>query len=156
MSEVQLKIIIYGSTDILESTEICSPISMIIVRDLSSLDCKINNNSKLTESELKRYFVVFLESIDDADNLYIKIEENPQVVSIFHVGNEDYICTVKQAKTYYIRQELFSLALTYNIIQFLKTEADKQVKLDQISLSRIYLRQAEKIKEWIMSTIRVC
>jgi hypothetical protein len=86
----------------------------------------------------------------------MKIEENPQVVSIFHVGNEDYICTFKQAKTYYIRQELFNLALTYNIIQFLKTEAEKQVKLNQISLSKIYLRQAEKIKEWIMSTIRVC
>jgi hypothetical protein len=156
MSEVQLKIIIYGSTDILESTELCFPIPMVIVRDLSSLDYKINNNSKLTESELKRYFVVFLESIDDADNLYMKIEENPQVVSIFHVGNEDYICTFKQAKTYYIRQELFNLALTYNIIQFLKTEAEKQVKLNQISLSKIYLRQAEKIKEWIMSTIRVC
>ncbi len=157
MAEINFIIIVYGSTEVIESTDLCFPIPMVIVHDLSSLEYKISTNSKLTESRLKRYFVLFLESVEnDADSLYTKMEESPQVISIFHVCNENYIPTFKPTKLYYISKETITLVLTLNIIQVLKSEADKQTKLEQISLSKIYLRKAEKIKEWIMATIRVC
>jgi hypothetical protein len=157
MAEVQLTVITYGSRETLESTELCFPVPSSIVYDVPSLYQKFSNSSKSTESKLKRYFVLFLESIDkDADDLYEKLEENPQVVAIFNVWNESFIPTTTQTKLYYIPKDTISLVLSFSIIQFLKSEAEKQVKLNQFALSKIYLRKAEKTKEWIMTTVRVC
>jgi hypothetical protein len=157
MSEVVLYTIIYGAAEILESIEFCIPFPILLVHDVSSLDHKISVSSKNNELRLKRYYVILLESIGkDADHLYTKMEENPQVIAIFNVWNENFIPPFKQTKLYYIPKELISLVLTLSYVQYLKNEADKQVKLDQISLSKIYLRKAEKAKEWIMSNLRVC
>ncbi|CAF0830737.1 unnamed protein product [Rotaria sordida] len=155
MSEYQVNIIVYGTEDILESTELCFPIPMLIIQDISSLLSKVGNSSKLTDFRLKRYFILLLESIGkDEDLFYTQMEENPQVVSIFHVWNENFIPTFKITKLYYIPKDAISLALSLSIIQFFKNEAEKQIKLDQIPLSKIYLRKAEKTKEWIMSNLR--
>jgi len=157
MSEVVVSVIVYGSAEILESMEICVPFPISFVHDTSSLDHKISYNTKLNESRLKRSFVVLLESIGkDADYLYTKMEETPQVIAIFIVWDENFIPPVKQTKLYNIPKESINLILTLSFIQFLKSEADKQVKLDQISLSKIYLRKAEKTREWLMSNLRVC
>ncbi|CAF0772370.1 unnamed protein product [Rotaria sp. Silwood1] len=82
------------------------------------------------------------------------MEENSQVISIFYVWNENFIPTFKITKLYYIPKESIGLALTLSMIQFLRNEAEKQMKLDQIPLAKIYLRKAEKTKEWIMSNLR--
>ncbi|CAF4563045.1 unnamed protein product, partial [Rotaria sp. Silwood2] len=155
MSEVQLSIIVYGTSDIVESTELCFPIPMVIAQDVSSLLYKVSNSSKLTDLRLKRYFVLLLESIGkDEDLFYTQMEENSQVISIFYIWNESFIPTFKITKLYYIPKESISLALTLSIIQFLRNEADKQIKSDQIPLAKLYLRKAEKTKEWIMSNLR--
>jgi hypothetical protein len=156
MAEIQFFIIVYGSAETIDSIELLFPIPVMIVHDLSALNHKISTSSKLTESKPKRYFVLLLESIeDDADDIYAKMEENPQVISIYNIWNEKFIPSFKPTKLYYISKETITLVLTSNIIRVLKTEADKQTKLEQISLAKIYLRKAEKIKEWIMSNLRV-
>jgi hypothetical protein len=157
MSEIVLHTIFYGPAETLESMEYCLPFPISIVHDVSSLDHKISINNKHNDSRLKRYYIILLESIGkDADHLYTKMEENPQVLAIFNVWNENFIPPSKQTKLYYIPKESIDLVLTLSYIQFLKTEADKQVKLEQIPLAKIYLRKAEKTKEWIMSNLRVC
>ncbi|CAF3446349.1 unnamed protein product [Rotaria sp. Silwood2] len=140
MSEVQLSIIVYGTSDIVESTELCFPIPMVIAQDVSSLLYKVSNSSKLTDLRLKRYFVLLLESIGkDEDLFYTQMEENSQVISIFYIWNESFIPTFKITKLYYIPKESISLALTLSIIQFLRNEADKQIKSDQIPLAKFHL-----------------
>jgi len=157
MCEILLHTIFYGPAETLELVEYCLPFPMSIVHDVSSLDHKIGNSSKNNDSRLKRYYIVLLESIGkDADHLYTKMEENPQVLAIFNVWNENFIPPSKQTKLYYIPKESIGLVLTLSYIQFLKNEADKQLKLEQIPLAKIYLRKAEKTKEWIMSNLRVC
>lgn len=156
MTEVVFQTIFCGPVESLESTDFCIPFSTRFAHDVSSLSRIINNSTKLNEPIIRRYFIVFLESIgDDGDQLYQTMEENPQVIAIFLTWNEDLRLTYKQTKLYYIPKESITLVLTISYVQFLKNEADKQVKLDQISLSKIYLRKAEKTKEWIMSNLRV-
>ncbi|CAM4876392.1 unnamed protein product [Rotaria socialis] len=155
MAEIQLSIIVYGDAEILESTELYCPTPMTIVHDVSVLLRKIDRNLQLPDSRVKRYFVLLLESIGkDEDDFYEKIEENPQVLSVFRLWNENFIPTLKISKLYYITQESIGLALTFSTIQFLRNEAEKQTKLDQIPLAKLYLRKAEKTKDWIMSNLR--
>ncbi|CAF5180323.1 unnamed protein product, partial [Rotaria magnacalcarata] len=152
MAEIQLSIIVYGDAEILESTELYCPTPMTIVHDVSTLLRKINKNLQLPDSRVKRYVVLLLESIGkDEDDFYEKIEENSQVLSVFRLWNEDSIPTLNISKLYYITQESIGLALTLSTIQFLRNEAEKQTKLDQIPLAKLYLRKAEKTKDWIMS-----
>ncbi len=156
MAEIQLNIIVYASVDTLEATELCFPIPMLITHDISSLYYRINNSSKQTDARIKRYFILLLESIDeDEDLFYSQMEENPQVISILQVWSESFIPTIKTTKLYYIPKDSINLALTLSIVQYLKTEAEKQLKLNQVPLAKIYLRKAEKTKEWIMSNLRV-
>ncbi|CAF2045517.1 unnamed protein product [Rotaria magnacalcarata] len=155
MAEIQLSIIVYGDAEILESTELYCPTPMTIVHDVSTLLRKINKNLQLPDSRVKRYVVLLLESIGkDEDDFYEKIEENSQVLSVFRLWNEDSIPTLNISKLYYITQESIGLALTLSTIQFLRNEAEKQTKLDQIPLAKLYLRKAEKTKDWIMSNLR--
>ncbi|CAF3560993.1 unnamed protein product [Adineta steineri] len=155
MEEIQLKTIIYGSEEILESIELNLPIPMILTHDRSSLARKISNQSKHINSKLQRYFIILFESIEnEPDNLYEKMEENSQVIAVFHTWNEDSVRTFKQTKVYNIRQDLLTFALTCSIIEYLKAQANQHIQLNQIPLSKIYMRQAGKIKEWLMSTIR--
>jgi hypothetical protein len=157
MSEVVFRGIIFGAPETVETIEFCIPFPVVFVHDVSLLDQQISINSKLNDSNLRRYYVLLLESIGkSADDLYTKMEENPQVLAIFNVWNENFTPPVKQTKLYYIPKELINLVLSLTYIQSLKHEAEKNVKLDQISLSKIYLRKAEKTKELAMSNLRVC
>jgi hypothetical protein len=159
MTEVIFNTIVYGPSEVFESIELCIPIPILIAHDASSLNHKISSSSKPNDSRLKRYFVLLLESIGkDADYFYTKMEENPEVLTIFNVANENFINSppFKQTKLYNIPKESITIVLTLSYIQFLKSEADKNVKLDQTALSKIYLRKAEKTKEWLMSNLRVC
>jgi hypothetical protein len=149
--------LIFGAPEAVGSLEYCIPFPILIVHDVSSLDEQISNSSKNSDTRLRRYFILLLESMGkDADYLYTKMEENPQVLKIFNVWNENFIPPSAQTKLYYIPKELIDFVLSLTYVQFLKSEADKNVKLDQLALSKIYLRKAEKTKEWIMSNIRVC
>lgn len=156
MSEVVFQTIISGSEESLELIDISIPFSTVLVHNLSSLYRKLNNTTKFKESLIRRCFIVLLDPIEnDVDKFYQEMEENPQVIAVFYTWNEDLTHSYQQTKLYYVQKEAISLVLTLSYIQFLRHEADKQVKLDQISLSKIYLRKAEKTKEWIMSNLRV-
>ena len=156
MSEVRFCVIIYGSSETIETVTFCIPLPLTFAYDVSSLDQQVSMNSKVTEPNLRRYYVLLLESIGKtADDLYTKMEENPQILAIFNVWNENFIPPVKQTKLYYIPRELIDLVLSLTYIQSLKHEAEKNVRFDSISLSKIYLRKAEKIKDLAMSNLRV-
>ncbi len=92
MSEVLIRGIVYGTPQTIETMEFCLPFPIIFVHELSSLDQQVSLNSKVTDPNLRRYYILLLESIEnDADELYTKMEENPQILAIFNVWNEDFI-----------------------------------------------------------------
>lgn len=157
MTEIQLNLIVFGNAETLESFDLCFPIPMLIAHDVSSLYNRINNITKNTNSRAKRYFVLLLESTgDDEDSLYKQMEENPQIISVFYLWNESFMPVFKITKLYYIPSDSITLALSLSVVQFLKAEADKELKSGQVPLAKVYLRKAEKTKEWVMSHLRVC
>lgn len=157
MCEVIYAAIIYGAPETVETLIFNMPIPIRIVHNVSALDQLISSSSKVNDPNLRRYYVLLLESIGkDADDLYTKMEENPQILAIFNVWNEDFTPPVTQTKLYYIPKGLIDLVLSLTYIQSLKSEAEKNMKLNEISLSKIYLRKAEKTKEFVMSNLRVC
>lgn len=93
---------------------------------------------------------------DEGSDLYGEWEENPQILTIFNTWDEDFIPPVKQTKLYYIPKPMIDVILPMTYIRFLKIQAEKSAKLEQISLSKIYLRKAKKIKEMLMTNMRVC
>ena len=92
---------------------------------------------------------------EEGDRFYAEWEEDPQILTIFNAWSEEFIPSMKQTKLYYVPKEMIDLILPFGYIQFLKMEADRSAKLDQMSLSKIYLRKAQKLKELVMTNIRV-
>ncbi|UJR37140.1 hypothetical protein I4U23_029850 [Adineta vaga] len=153
--EIEPKVIILANIDTFESFEILLPIPLLIVYNEHSLITKISNRSNQLNSSLQRFFIICLKTIEtDEDEIFNKIEENPEVLTVFHIWNDESMPIFKYTKAYYIQKELITIAVTCKTIEFLKNEADIQTKLNQLTLTKLYMRKAEKIKEWLMSNMR--
>lgn len=158
MAEVQVITIAFGSPEILESIEFDCPCTLSQTHNVSSLSSKLSSSlASLPDSRSKRYFVLLFESLGkDEELLYSEMQENPQVISVYYVWNEKIVPTPKIKKLSYIPKGSIGLALSSGITQFLRNEAEKQLKSDQTALANLYLRKAEKTKELVMSNLRVC
>lgn len=157
MAEIDFSVITYGFVSTVQAMTFNLSLPLTIVCDISSLIKMIDSSLKNTNSKLRRYIILLLDSVgEEGSDLYGEWEENPQIVTIFNTWDEDFIPPVKQTKLYYIPKPMIDLILPMTYIRFLKIQAEKSVKLDQISLSKIYLRKAKKIKELTMTNIRVC
>ena len=157
MSEIDFSVVTYGLPITIQAITWNLSLPLKIVCDVLSLKRMIDSSLKNTNSKLRRYIILLLDSVgDEGSDLYGEWEENPQILTIFNTWDEDFIPPVKQTKLYYIPKQMIDLILPLTYIRFLKIQAEKSAKLDQISLSKIYLRKAKKIKELTMTNIRVC
>lgn len=152
MSSFEPVIILYGSPQIIENINIKLPVSSVFAFNIKSLENHINHSTKLSEPCLKRYFIILFEIIDR--NLLKSIELNHRVICIYH----------QESTIYYNQNELnqminstqqITLDVTHDIIRFLTSEGDKQYKLEQINLIKVYYQHARALKEWVMSSFKV-
>lgn len=155
--EIEPRVIVVGSGELLESFDLLLPISFTITTSIRGLISKIDRLAKERAANLQRFFVLFLESISNEDDeIYRKLEDNAQVIVLFHIGNKPASSMITLTKACYISYQLITSAVSMSIIECLKSEAEQQHLANCNTLARIYLRQADKLKEWLMVHVRVC
>lgn len=152
MSSFEPVIILYGSPKIIATVNIKLPVSSLFAFDINALESHIKIPSQLSETCLKRYFIILFESIDNDLLKYLQL--NHRVISIYHrdsISNYNQNELNQMLNTY---QQL-TLDVTHDIIRFLTLEGEKQYKLDRIHLVKIYYQHARVLKEWVMSSFKV-
>lgn len=156
MAETELILIVYIPQDAIESTQLLFPIPMNIVGNLSSLHRCVSSDSRPADKRITRYLILLLENIEtESDYHYGQLEANPQVIGIFLRWNDIHRPPLNVTKLYFIPTSLLTQVVSLAAVQFFKTEAEKQVKVNLSSLSKLYLRKAQGIKEWMKNAMRV-
>ena len=156
MAEIELILIVYVPHDAIESTELFFPIPMHIVGNLSTLHRCASADSRPTDKRIRRYLILLLENIEtESDYHYGQLEANPQVIGIFLQWNDIHRPPLNVTKLYFIPTSLLTQVVSLTAVQFFKTEAEKQVKVNLTSLSKLYLRKAQGIKDWMKNAMRV-
>ena len=157
MAEIELILIVYGSTDSIKSMQLLFPISIVIIHDLPALHKRLSASSKSLDKNIKRYFILLLDNIEtEADYQYGQLEANSQVICVFLQWNDSFRPPMNITKLYYIPTPLLTLVVSLGTVQFFKVEAQQQAKAHQNSPTNLYLRKAASIKDWMMNTMRVC
>ncbi|UJR07271.1 hypothetical protein I4U23_011559 [Adineta vaga] len=148
MSSFEPIVLIYGSpTDILQAT-FNFPVPSLFAFDPKSLENIVNVSPQLNESYLRRYFLVLLQSIDEL--VFHRFESNHRIIKIYKKQNsiEQNFEELNQMTNSF---KQLTLDITNDIIQFLTREGEKQLKLERISLVKIYYQQVRILKEWMMT-----
>ena len=145
-------IVLFGSSERINAVSLRLPVSFLLALDTAALDRLVNTESELTDGCLQRYFVVLLDAIDD-DRL-MNLQKNHRVSAIYTEHEQNNMKLTKVLVLPIGFQQL-ALTLTFGIVQFLTDEGKKQLKLERLSLVKIYYRQARQLKEWAMSFVKV-
>ncbi|CAF3006292.1 unnamed protein product [Rotaria sp. Silwood2] len=148
MSSFEPVVLIYGSpADILHAT-LSLPVPSLFAFDLKSLENIVNLSPQMNQLYLHRYFLVLLQSIDDT--IFHQLQSNHRIIRIYKKQNsiEQNFKELNQMANSF---KQLTLDITNDIIQFLTHEGEKQLKLERISLVKIYYQQARILKEWMMT-----
>jgi hypothetical protein len=152
MSSFEPVIIIYGSPTSISTANLRLPVSSLFAFDSTSLEQIVNVSPQLSNPCLHRYFVILLQSIDK--EILTRLNSNHRIISIYNRETiNDYTQQELNRMTNSFRQ--LTLDLSNDIIQFLTTEGEKQIKLERLHLVKIYYQQARILKEWIMASFKV-
>ena len=152
MSSFEPTIILYGSPTIISTINIRLPVPLLFAFDLTSLEQIVNVSIKLSQSCLQRYFIILFETIDN--QMLTSLKSNHRVISVYHRETiHDYSQEELNRMIDSVRQ--LTLDVSNDIVQFLTSEGEKQLKLERLDLVKIYYQQARVIKEWMMAFFRV-
>ncbi len=152
MSSFEPIVLIYGSPLVVSSSNLRLPVSSLFAFDEISLEQIVNVSPLLCQPCLNRYFVILLESIDK--DLLKSLYSNHRVISIY---DKETICDNSQDQLNRMTNSFkqLTLDLSNDIVRFLTSEGEKQLKLERIDLVKIYYQQARILKEWIMAFLKV-
>jgi hypothetical protein len=152
MSSFEPIVVIYGSPVVIASVNLTLPVSSLFAFDVTSLEKIVNISPSLSQSCLNRYFIILLESIDK--DFLTSLHSNHRIISIY---DKETMCDNSQDQlnrmTNSFRQ--LTLDLSNDIVQFLISEGEKQIKLERLNLTKIYYQQARILKEWMMAFFKV-
>ncbi|CAF1400563.1 unnamed protein product [Adineta steineri] len=151
MASFEPVVVVFGCSASIAGANLRLPVSSLFAFNTTSLEQIVNVSPQLSDICLQRYFIILLDSIDK--DLLLQFETNHRIVSIYR---RDIICDNSQGDinrmTNSFRQ--LTLDLTNDIIRFLTLEGEKQIKLERISLVKIYYKKARVLKEWAMSLFK--
>ena len=150
MSSFEATVLIYGSPERISTIHFRLPVPMLFVFDRNSFENLLSRNVDLCQPSLQRYFLLLLQTIDE--DLLQSFENNHRIISIHH-GEHFFDQNSQERMTNSFEQ--MTLDLTDDIIRFLILQGKKQLKLERISLVKIYYQQARVIKDWAMSLFKV-
>jgi hypothetical protein len=151
MTSFEPVVVLFGSSRSISTISFRLPVSFVFAIDEASLEELITIDPQLSDTCLQRYFVVLLESVND--NVLEHLQTNHRVQAIYSRNAVTYL--PNHPKLHRIINKQFTLDLTTDIVHFFTIEGEKQAKLEQLNLTRIYYRQARLLKEWAMSFIKV-
>ncbi|UJR32556.1 hypothetical protein I4U23_020017 [Adineta vaga] len=143
MASFEPTAVIFGCNRSIGSISLRLPVPLLCIFDENSLEQLIDTSPQLTDACLQRYFIILLDSLDK--DLLERVERNHRVVAVY---KHDQSNRTKNS----VRQ--LTLNLTNDIVRFLTEEGEKQIKLERISLTKIYYQQARTLKEWAMSLFK--
>ncbi len=152
MASFEPVVLIYGSTTSIGAANLRLPVSFLFAFDLKMLEQLVNVTPQLTDTCLHRYFIVLLDSIEK--DLLTRLQENHRVIAVYNQYMM-YANTQDQLNRMTNSFRHLTLDISNDIIRFLTTEGEKQVKLERLSLVKIYYQQARTLKEWVMSSFKV-
>ncbi|CAF2108189.1 unnamed protein product [Rotaria magnacalcarata] len=143
-------VVVFGSTKTISTLSLRLPVSFSLAINEESLEDLITIDPPLSSKDLKRYFVVLLEPI--SNDVLERLQINHRIQAVYSRDNLTCESTHKKRPQIMNKQlQQFTLDLTADIVQFFKTESEKQTKLERLHLVRVYYRQARLLKEWAMS-----
>lgn len=151
MASFEPVIIVYGSGKRIASCQLRFPISFSLAFDAKMLDELVNFQPKLSDIQLKRYFLILLDPIET--EYAVQLEENHRIISIYY-PDRLYSRNQNQLNRMTNSYRQMSLDVTNDIIQFLTLEGQKQISYERTSLVSIYFKQARIYKEWAMTSFR--
>ena len=153
MCEITYSMYILTTPEGSDAFEPCLPLPIKYIFDTKAL-FQLNT---VDNSKIRRYFVLLFEPIEtNASEIYDQMEKTAEILAVFIIWNKSSIPRSQHTKLYYIPKELIDLVIGLFYIHQLRFEAEKAVKNHKIPLSQIYLRKADKTREWLMSNLRVC
>ncbi|UJR38678.1 hypothetical protein I4U23_031344 [Adineta vaga] len=148
MSSFESIVLIYGSpTDIVHAT-LSFPVPSLFAFDLKSLENIVNLSPQLNESCLRRYFLILLQPI--TETIVHQFQSNHRIIKVYNKQNS-IEQNLKESNQMINSFKQLTLDITNDIILFLTTEGEKQLKLERISLVKVYYQQARILKEWMMT-----
>lgn len=148
MGSFEAIVVIYGSPKSISTANLRLSVSSLFAFDVKSLEELINASPQFTNRCLKRYFIILLETIDE--DILKNVQLNNGIISIY---NKETICDYSQQQLNRMKNssKQITLDLTNDIIQFLTSQGEKQMKLGKIQLVNIYHQQIRTLKQWIMA-----
>jgi hypothetical protein len=154
MASFEPVVVLYGSSKSISTINFRLPVSFVIATDEAALKGLITIDPQLSDTCLQRYFVVLLESINDA--VLEGLQTNHRVQVIYSREPLTYVSNHPKLHRIINKQlQQFTLDLTADIVHFFTVEGEKQAKIERLHLTRIYYRQARLLKEWAMSFVKV-
>jgi hypothetical protein len=152
MASFEPIVVTFGSPTSVATANLRLPVSSLFAFDVKSLEQIVSVSPQLSDPCLHRYFVILLESIDK--DLLTRLESNHRVVSVY---NQETMCDNTQNQLNQMMNSFrqLTLDLSSDIVRFLTSEGEKQIKLERMHLVKIYYQQARVLKEWIMAFFKV-
>ena len=152
MASFEPTVVIFGSSNSIAAANLRFPVSFLFAFDVTSLEQLVNVTPEISDTCLFRYFVVLLDSIDEA--ILTRLDANHRVVAIY---KRDLTCgnILQQISRMTNSFRQMTLDVSNDIIRFLTVEGQKQVKLERMFLVKIYYQQARVLKQWTMSFFKV-
>jgi hypothetical protein len=152
MSSFEPILVIYGSPKLISNAKLRLPVSSLFAFDVESLEDIVNLNQQLSDPCLNRYFIILLQSINK--DLLTNLQSNYRIISIYNnqiISNQN----INQLNRMINSFKQLTLDVSNDILRFLTSEGEKQMKLERMNLVIIYYQQARILKEWIMAFFKV-
>lgn len=152
MASFEPVVVVFGSSKTITALTLRLPVSVLFALDVASLEQIVGAAPRIDEACLSRFFVILLESIDE--HFMTSLMANHRVKAIFKKYQPHCVSSspVNQMKDS-VRK--LTIDLTNDIVKFLTSEGEKQLKLERISLVKVYYQQARILKQWVMSFFKV-
>ncbi|CAF1164795.1 unnamed protein product [Rotaria sordida] len=148
MASFEPIVVIFGSSKSIAAVNLRLPVSILFAFDATSLEELVSVTPQIPDTCLSRFFVILLDPIDD--NLLARLKENHRVKGIYKRESMDST-SPKQMNQMTNSFKQVTLDLSNDIVRFLTSEGEKQIKLEQMSLVKIYYQQARVLQQWVMS-----
>ncbi|CAF2954721.1 unnamed protein product [Rotaria sp. Silwood2] len=148
MASFEPIVVVFGSSKSIAAVNLRLPVSLLLAFDVASLEELVSVTPQIADTCLSRFFVILLDSIDDA--VLERLKENHRVKAVYRRDIMDSTSQEQMNRMTNSFKQL-TLDLSNDIVRFLTTEGEKQVKLERIPLVKIYFQQARILKQWVMS-----
>lgn len=132
------------------------PMPFSVARDANEVFKRIQTATKVAIRVRKSFFIICPDDSTMHELIdYTKLEENPQVLSIFKVIDGRVDRRASNGKIYHVPRPLLTIVVSLMYIHHLNNEIQEEQRLGRRELAEIYLKNIETVRNWLIGNIRV-